>query len=79
MSEVRYQMGYVRSIDLNVDQLLVQYAPTIVSAATMTRRLLSRGWRILQITKHDKTPLDEVELDAFAVLVARNTHHGTQT
>lgn len=79
MSEVRYQMGYARSIDINVEQVLVQYATTIVSAANMTRKLLSRGWRILHITKNDKTPLDEVELDAFAVLVSRNTQHGTQS
>lgn len=79
MSHVRYRLGFVRSISDNVDQLLVQHASTIVSAATTTRSLMKQGWRIMHISKSNCTPLDEIEFGAFAVLVSRNNHHGTQS
>ena len=77
MSERRYQMGFVRHLCEGVEQMTVDLSPTIVSASIVARRRIARGWRLVKINKADQSPLDEIEFDAFAILVSRKKKNGT--
>jgi hypothetical protein len=77
VSELRYQMGYARHLHEGVEEMLSATAPTIVSAALVTRRLMAQGWRIVRITKINLIALDDIEFDAFAVLVSRREKNGS--